>query len=179
MNRMMDGEKKPALWHPYETALKCAEKLIKLMNWDLHMWQVVGEIRRGENFVRSIEIVIVPRKAKLGVMKRTLKRECSGFDDAKDNTWSMMFEGISVVVYLANKQNFRVLELLKTGPESFTDLLVAQAVRQGFTLDDRGFRKGNKPIVPEREAQIFEEVGSPYLRPDKRSDLKYVPRDVP
>lgn len=43
----------PAIWYPYDVALRCAERLIKLINWNLNMWQVVGGIRRGEKHVEG------------------------------------------------------------------------------------------------------------------------------
>jgi len=164
--------KNSAIQYYLHHAIDAANQILRYIGSNIKVWQVVGDIRLCREHVPALEIVLNPKSAVVNVLKRNLKRKCVDVDLSDDKVWTMFYKGYPMIIYIATKQNFRALELLKTGPESFVEEFVKYAEDKGYTLDEEGFRRGERIIIPEYESMIFDKVGFPYLNPRERANWK-------
>ena len=131
--------------------------------------QEVGAVRRGEEEVQAIELLIIPLRKSYTTLERRLASLGLRKDLSSDYAWVVDYFGIPVVIWIASKETFVEHQLLRTGPPAFVAIVAEAARAKGFTLDKRGFRKGRTLIMPFSEADIFSLIGLPYVPPQEQA----------
>ena len=107
-----------------------------------------GDFRRGCELVRDLSIVA-----------QTLGRKTPVVIERG---------GPTLAVHLADENHFGAALLMATGSEDHIEALRALAKRRGYTLDERGLRKGRKLIAGASEEEIYRALGLSFIPPELR-----------
>lgn len=132
--------------------------------------QEVGPVRRGEESVRAIELLLThPYKSIRPSLVGSLNLRCTKIDMSNENIWTMIYYDNRVVLYFATSMSFIAQMLIRTGPDDFVTSMKRRARAEGYRLDVGGFWRGNDLIKPFDESAIFQALGLQYVPPQERA----------
>lgn len=156
---------------PLSKAKDYAYDIVGRISLLTNRWLTVGEIRRGEDEVNQIDIVLIPSVRNIEKMKAVLGRAGRSVTDIPQGFEVRAWLDIKVIIHLANDNNFAFQTLFKTGPKPFLKALEDVAELRGYRLSEEGLlgRQGYKPAVD--EGAIFNHLGIPYLNPLQRIQI--------
>lgn len=155
---------------PLKQLMEGSEDLMRGLSDCTSRKQEVGAVRRGDKQGWAIEILMTPpSKSKRGRLINSLKSRYENLDMSREDVWMMNLSGIPFIIYFASSEKFVARQLITTGPEDFMQQVQMAAKAKGFRLDHDGFYRGDRLIVPFDEAEILEEIGLPYVPPQKRA----------
>ena len=166
-----------------------AEKLIEEFRPYCERVEVAGSIRRKKEFVKDIELVVIPKK--ILVPKNP---QLSFFDEAEMiEQWSpgyievvnrykairgkaigkatqrLLPEGIVLDLFTANEKNWGMIYAFRTGSADYSHFVLAGGYcKRGYRSVD-GFltRDGNLIEVPEEEV-LYKIIGMQWIEPEER-----------
>ena len=130
-------------------------------------WSPVGSVRRREEMVGDIDVLIevrAPVARSLHKIRTVMKQNGQWLkgQDRMMKSWNLFGCGCSFEVFLAHPPtNYLALLALRTGPASST-----QALTQGLT--DRGRPRPHAQLRPLTEKQMYEWAGIPWTEPEER-----------
>jgi len=131
--------------------------------------RLAGSIRRNKTFVRDIDIVIELKPNNLDQLKSSLMGlgELRLKGDklirfiTKDNT--------QVDIYIATKENYEPLLLIRTGSKEHNIKLTTRALSMNMQLMANGLiDKKTGKIIATSERDIFKALKMSYIEPEKR-----------
>jgi len=131
--------------------------------------RLAGSIRRNKTFVRDIDIVIELKPNNLDQLKNSLMGlgELRLKGDklirfiTKDNT--------QVDIYIATKENYEPLLLIRTGSKEHNIKLTTRALSMNMQLMANGLiDKKTGKIIATSERDIFKALKMSYIEPEKR-----------
>ena len=131
--------------------------------------RLAGSIRRNKTFVRDIDIVIELKPNNLDQLKSSLMGlgELRLKGDklirfiTKDNT--------QVDIYIATKENYEPLLLIRTGSKEHNIKLTTRALSMNLQLTANGLiDKKTGKIIATSERDIFKALKMSYIEPEKR-----------
>ena len=131
--------------------------------------RLVGSIRRNKTFVGDIDIVIELKPNNLDQLKNSLMGlgELRLKGDklirfiTKDNT--------QVDIYIATKENYEPLLLIRTGSKEHNIKLTTRALSMNMQLMANGLiDKKTGKIIATSERDIFKALKMSYIEPEKR-----------
>lgn len=128
----------------------------------------VGEIRRCEKYITTIEFLVRPLKPRRKSFEKNLA--AMGGKAINDITWLLTCRDIPVMIHFATGANFIARQLITTGPSKYYLALAKAAIASGCSLDNNGFREGDNLLNPVDEADILERIGLPFLPPQQRAN---------
>ncbi len=130
--------------------------------------KICGSIRREQPYPRDIDIVLIPENPlmfKVDFVKRFKK----SIKQIGNKLIRLDYKGEQIDVYLANKQNFGTLKLIRTGSRFFNIKMCQRARRLGMKLSaSDGIIKNGKIIASKTEEDIFNALDLKYIEPRKR-----------
>jgi DNA polymerase/3'-5' exonuclease PolX len=157
-----------------KTAQVLSSEIVEILKPHCKQIMVVGSIRRGKEFPRDIDIVLIPGNQ--GALLMALE----GLGEKMKSGPKMIqrrYKGQQVDIYIADETTWPTLVLIRTGSKEFNRMLCARAKQQGKILhaDGSGIERvmgcdRAERIIPETEADIFDLLGLPYAEPRKREN---------
>ena len=134
---------------------------------------VAGSIRRRRPQVKDIDLVVIPNSLSglaMALLKRgeilTKKRL-----DSKTKIIKAHFEGVPVDIYLADKETWATILLIRTGSADHNKRLAMKAKRLDLHLkaNGEGILDGDgRKISGDTEQSIFAALGMEWVPPEKR-----------
>jgi len=150
-------------------AQQLSQEILGILKPHCRQIMVVGSIRRGKEFPRDIDIVLIPGNQ--GALLMALE----GLGEKMKSGPKMVqrrYKGQQVDIYIADEKTWPTLVLIRTGSKEHNIRLCARARAIGMTLhaDGSGINKvdGGTMILPVSEEEIFGVLGLPYVEPSKR-----------
>jgi DNA polymerase (family 10) len=128
---------------------------------------VVGSIRRGKEFPKDIDIVLIPGNQ--GALLVAL-RDFGNIIKSGPKIHQFKYQGQQVDIYIADETTWPTLVLIRTGSKEFNREVATRALSRGPQLkaEGQGIMRGEAVVANESEAAILKAVGLPYLEPRER-----------
>jgi len=133
--------------------------------------QVCGSIRRELKTCKDIDIIFcaVPEVVEEG--KHAFLNYDWDFVDAAGKTrMDSVKDGVAINIRFMDRDQYGSALLYFTGSGSFNEAMRSHAKRKGYKLSEYGLFKGDNLIASWLEADIFKELGIPYIEPKDRTD---------
>lgn len=151
-------------------ARKKGEQILKQISPFIARGHLVGSIRRRKPIVRDIDIVVEIKPDNLDKLKKCLA-EIGNIKLKGDKlTRIMTNDNIQIDVYIATKENYEPLLLIRTGSKEHNIKLTTRALSMNMQLTANGLidKKTGKIIVTS-EKDIFKTLKMNYVEPKKRN----------
>jgi DNA polymerase (family 10) len=150
-----------------QQASELSSEIVEILKPHCKQIMVVGSIRRGKEFPRDIDIVLIPGNQ--GALLMALE----GLGEKMKGGPKMIqrrYKGQQVDIYIADEKTWPTLVLIRTGSRDFNKMLCSRAERRGwvFHADGSGIEMITKRVFPKDEADIFRILGLPYVEPRRR-----------
>ena len=132
--------------------------------------RLAGSIRRRKPIVRDIDIVVEIKSDNLDKLKKCLA-EIGNIKLKGDKLIRFItFDNIQVDIYIATKENYEPLLLIRTGSKEHNIKLTTKAISLGMKLTANGLidNKTGK-IIATSERDIFKALKMSYVEPQNRS----------
>jgi len=158
---------------PLEKAREVAVKFIDTVLKDIVIGgEICGSIRRKRPVVRDIDVVVRPKNIFTfsSELLRKLPRPAKIIKQG-DKLIEVEFEGIQVDIYVANKDTFETIKLIRIGSESHNVKLCSLAKQKGWVLhaDGRGlYSADDKVLIANTEDEILTKLLGKVVPPEER-----------
>ena len=171
-----------------EEAKNIAQRYVtKLRPW-CEKIMIAGSIRRGKPWVKDIEIVCIPKKFAPEIKdlfgevtkepERPIKEFCdfvNTLEAVKGNpagkyTQRILHEGIKLDLFMAERDNFGLIAMIRTGSANYSKEVMVQLLKRGFKSDE-GILINTQTgeIVPvETEKDFYNITRIRYVKPQDR-----------
>lgn len=127
-------------------------------------YEVVGSIRRGEDRVKDIDIIVYEKDMEKW---REMAQKYDNFRASGKKYIDFVMNGVEINIWSAAEDEFGAVVLFRTGPKSFNVYLAQRAKEQGLVLTPTGLFKDGKRIAKD-EKDIFDRLGETWIDPAKR-----------
>ena len=155
---------------PLEEARRIAAAIVEKLRPFCERIEVAGSIRRERPMVNDVDIVAFPKELCLSMLTETIKSLAElAIDGPKIKRFR--FEGVSVDIYLATRDAWATLMLIRTGSAENNRRLCGIAKHKGWTLKANGeglLNEAGKRVASDTELSIYNALGLPYQRPQDR-----------
>ena len=150
-----------------------AEKYLNLLRPYCYRIKIAGSIRRNKSEVKDIEIVVIPSDlinftyevVKLGKIKG---------EPIGKYTQRRLPEGINLDLFIADKENWGNIFLIRTGNWQFSKYIMGVKVKQVGLEQRKGYLwKGSERISCFEERDVFNLLGINYIEPKDRNKEVY------
>jgi DNA polymerase (family 10) len=176
---------KTAKFFSAQIALAVAQRVVSELRPACDRIEIVGSLRRGNQIVHDIDIVLLPKKTPEefslgtqtvleGVIDQLVSRgsliPIRGKERIKVFVASKT--GIPVDIYIAGPETWSTLLLIRTGSKQHNIKLARRAQERGMKLraSGDGIENGNGNLLKvEAEEDIFRLLELPYLLPEERT----------
>jgi DNA polymerase (family X) len=160
---------------PIEKIQPIAEKLLKkVRSWpEVIRAELAGSLRRKEPTVGDIDIIassktpekVTAKFAKLAQVKKVIAQGKTKTAIWMKNNFEADLRVVDDSCYGAALQYF-------TGPKNFNIKTRRIAIKKGYKLSEYGLfnRKTGEIIAGKTEKEIFEQLGLPYIKPEKERE---------
>jgi DNA polymerase (family X) len=135
----------------------------------VHWAEPAGALRRGEELVDDIELVVATADAATVLdgleasVDRVVRREAERI--------AFVTESARIGVHCRRLEEAGALLLLMTGSDEHVDELQGLAAIRRLSLDSEGLRSAdNQRLVASTEAEIYAALGLPFIPPEVRDD---------
>lgn len=184
--------------YPLSTACGIAEEIIENISPFCERVEIAGSIRREKPFVKDIELVAIPKlhqeEVFTGLFDVEIKHTNLLYERLKNDDlirwikpgtsqvvdwhikpdgkyWRGLIGQVKLDLFIANKDNFGSVFLVRTGSSQFSNALYLYVRnRKGFDKGQDGYLvKDDKRIVTRNEQDVFDAVGLPFIEPTKRN----------
>ena len=155
---------------PLEEARRIAAAIVERLRPFCERVEVAGSIRRDRKLVNDVDIVAIPQELCLSMLTETIK-SLGVLAIAGPKIKRFRFEGVSVDVYLATRDTWATLLLIRTGSADNNRRLCGIAKSKGWTLKANGdglLNEAGMRIASDSETAIYNALGLPYQRPQHR-----------
>jgi len=153
-----------------EEAESIANEVVNLLNLLCERIEIAGSIRRGKSEINDIDIVLLPKPqfTSKGIQYKLenagAKAELGGKKMLK-----MFYKEKQVDIYIAERQNFEVLFLIRTGSALHNQMLCQKALNKGLKMNfTLGLINKDKNVVANTEKEILENLLGKYIEPKDR-----------
>lgn len=165
----------------YNEARKIAVKYYHLFEPHCLRVNVAGSILRKKPEVKDIELVVLPKtqvndRDLFAPVTRCEKfiKFVDSFPRVKGNgagkyAQLILPEGINLDLFIANEQNYGVIQVIRIGSADFSKWLVNEIKKNGFHCAEGHLYKGDELVPCSDEKQFFEITGVEYVLPTERS----------
>ena len=156
-----------------ETAMLIVEEVGEELAAACEEWEVAGSVRRLKPEVNDIDFVLIPKEEYEEDMNSILSR----FGDltmAGPKIKRLDYKGehgqISLDFYIATRETFATLLLIRTGSVQSNIRLCKRAQSMGMKLhaSGTGMSDQNGPIKIEAEQDVYSMLGLNYQKPSER-----------
>ena len=151
-----------------ERAQKVADAVVKRLSPYCQRIEIAGSIRRRKPWVNDVDLVVIPddlwslhgELMKLGQLKMSGKK-----------IMRVMIGSTQVDIYVADEATWATLLLIRTGSKENNIRLCSRAKDMGWHLAASGdglFDETGQRIAGDTEISIYNALGLPFQRPEKR-----------
>lgn len=128
-------------------------------------YEVVGSIRRGEDMVKDIDIIVYEEDMEEWT---ALAEEYDDFKARGKKYIDFLMNGIEINIWSVDPTQFGAMVLYRTGPKSFNVYLAQRAKEKGYVITPTGLfdEEGNRIAIDEKE--IFKKLDEAWIEPTKR-----------
>ncbi len=164
---------------PLETILPKAERLEKAIRAfpEVKRVAVAGSIRRHKTTIGDIDILAVSDNPER-VMDRfiALPEVAHVYDTGPTKTNVRLSYGIDADLRVVPEESWGAALCYFTGSKAHSIALRNIALEQGLKLNEYGLFKGEKNIASEKEEDIYQALGLPYVKPEDRETADTIER---
>lgn len=169
---------------PHKTAWTVAKKIVQELSPACERLEIAGSLRRGKATVHDVDIVLLPRSpSDIGFQMSASRLDeiLSGLinrgslsvvrDGDKIRSFVATKTGIPIDVYVATRDTWATLLLIRTGSKEHNIQLAQRARKLGMKLRASGDGIENQDgelIKIQSEDEIFSLLKLAYLPPEKR-----------
>ena len=148
-----------------------AEKYVAILKPLCDRIEIAGSIRRRKPIVKDIEIVCIPRGKEMYRFVETVNKwyKLKGEPTGK-YTRRLLWEGIELDLFIANRDNWGLIFAIRTGNAKFShEVLAIGWNKKGFESKNGILLKsdGTRTLIRE-EKDLFDLIGIPYVVPEMR-----------
>lgn len=144
---------------------KLSKRVISWLKPYARRAEVVGSIRRKEEKVRDIDIVLIPKN--IEKLEEFMEKKGKALQKGDyESTWRV--EGVKVEFYYTEPEEWGAELLAYSSKRGPAIGLRVVAKRKGFKLNNHGLWKGKKRIAGKTEREIYKALGRPYKEPWER-----------
>ena len=151
-------------------AKKRGEQILRHISPYIKRERLAGSIRRKKPIVRDIDIVVELKQDNLDKLKKCLEE--IGTIKLKGNKLIrfITIDNMQVDVYIATKENYEPLLLIRTGSKEHNIKLTTKAQSLNYKLTANGLIDNKTcSIIAKSEKDIFKMLKMNYLEPEKRT----------
>lgn len=158
--------------HPIklEDAKKIADEVVRFLEPMCERIEVAGSIRRKRVECKDIDIVLMlkPQYSMKGIQYK-LENEGAKTILAGDKFVQQNYKETQVDMYRADKNNFEIIFLIRTGSANHNKMLCSKALAKGLKMKfDLGLIDSNKNVVANTEDGILKELLGEVVSPEER-----------
>ncbi len=156
---------------PIGIALPIAERLKELLVPYAKKIEIAGSIRRMNETVKDIDLLITSKKPNKVIEVFTNLPEVTKVVNAGNTKASVRLkQGINCDVRIVPSKSFGAALVYFTGSKDHNIKLRQIAIKQGKKLSEYGLFKNNKYIVGKTEKEVYTHLSLPYFPPEIRED---------
>jgi len=147
---------------------KIAEQILTNITPYISKGMICGSIKREKQNPRDIDIVIVPKDNFISMMeiRKVLAKEGKFVLNGNQLIRVVRKDGLQIDMNIANREDYEVAVLLKTGSKEHNIKLCSEAKKKGGVMRAEGLILNNLIINKERE--ILERVFGRWIEPKDR-----------
>ena len=150
-------------------AKKIAGEFIQEISDLVSSVEVVGSVRREQPYPRDLDFILIPENPltfKIDFIKRFKK----SIKQIGNKLIRLTYKEIQVDIYIANRNSWETLKLIRTGSVDFNKKLCMLAKNKGWHLyaDGKGLYADNK-LISNTERGIIETLLGEYIEPSERN----------
>ena len=166
-------------------AEELANQLVKVLKPVCQRIEIAGSIRRRKSDVGDIEIVCIPRELQVGLFGEKVYDVNALYIELKRNGYmpfkggdkyiACMKDGIQYDIFVATRETWGCIYMIRTGSAEFTRKMVTQKAFGGYCPFDCYFyegrlisRKTGECIDTPEEIYVFNALGVAYIEPEAR-----------
>jgi DNA polymerase (family 10) len=153
-------------------ALPLAESIVKQLGTLKEVDQIVpcGSLRRGQETIGDIDILVTSKKPSI-VMDRFIKLPQVDRVMAKGETKSavVMKNGMQADIRVVDPKSFGAAVHYFTGSKQHNIRIRELGIKKGLKINEYGIFKKEKLIGGEKENDVFQALGLPYIPPEIRT----------
>ena len=151
-------------------AIKKGEQVLKHISTYIKRRRLAGSIRRNKSIVRDIDIVVEVSSENLEKIKDSLA-ELGQLKLKGDKLIRLItFDNVQVDIYIANKENYNSLLLIRTGSKEHNIKLTTRAHIFNYKLTANGLiNMKTGSVIATSERDIFKALKMNYVEPQNRN----------
>lgn len=130
--------------------------------------EIVGSIRRAVKEVNDIDLLVLPFN--IDALNCSVKLLFDPLEKNGEKIKSGKYKGFQADIYIATKETYETLKLIRTGSAEHNIRLTTLAKKKGWRLHASGLGLTNEKneVIARTEAEIFDKLGIPYLPAEQR-----------
>lgn len=135
--------------------------------------EIAGSIRRWKETVRNINVVATCKDSDYAVEAlESFPLVTHSERPADDRAIVRLASGMKVYLRVSQEDAFSAAWLFETGSKEHVDVLKELAHQRGLTLTPTGLKKGNSVVKVASEADIYKQLGLPFMPPEVRERVE-------
>jgi DNA polymerase (family 10) len=158
----------------YPEALDVAARLLDwlLARPEVEAAEIVGALRRRMEVVERVDLIAVSERpeATLGAFRALNGAAADGPEEA-GSARVRLADGLDARLRCVDAGAFVAAVVWETGSDAHLAALQERATARGLELDDRGLRRGGRPVELADEEALYSALGLAYLPPELREGL--------
>lgn len=128
--------------------------------------EVAGSVRRKkEDWIKDIEIVIVPDPVQAADLRNKLAKHGGRFPSAHTH---FHYAGRQFDLYITTPEKWGCIFLIRTGSKEFSKAIVTLALKKDMKFHLGRLWRGSTLIETPEEADVFEALGLAWIEPVDR-----------
>jgi DNA polymerase (family 10) len=158
-------------------ALPVLENLVGALSLHGVRGEIVGETRRYEETVASLDVLIqevggespASTLARTAILPSASQSSLEQAWDPKDRAFAFRTSfGVALRLHFEDEQAFWARAISLTGPASFVESLAKRAKKKGYRLEERGFYQSDRLVDAGDETGIFGLLDMCFVPPEAR-----------
>lgn len=130
-----------------------------------------GALRRWQETVSCLDLVAATTDSAAAIRRFSKFPRVTTCEIVNENrAEARLADGVRVNFQCASEEDFPVAWLMDTGAPTHIERLNEIAESKGFTLSRDGLRKGKRLLNIEREEEVYQNLGLPYIPPELREN---------
>lgn len=139
--------------------------------------EIGGSIRRKKEFVKDIEVILIPRPYSTGLLEDGLASVINKWTKIKGEmkygktkyTQRLLPGGIALDIFFATPENWGQTFALRTGSAEYSHKVLARGwCKRGFESIGGYLTKRGQRYEIREEQDLFDLIGIPYVPPEER-----------
>ncbi len=154
-----------------DNAKLIADVIVNFLNPLCNRIEIAGSIRREKPEVKDIDIVVEMQSNCSPVSIQNKMEECGSRTlRSGDKFLQFDYKGTQVDIYVADKSNYEVILLIRTGSAEHNRMLCSKALEKGLKMTfNLGLINKDMNVIANTEKDILETLLGKYINPEDRN----------